>query len=87
MNLRTCRSEENTNTRTHARSLHVVKMESKCPRSQGKLDLLWHSNEFWEVGGEGEGLKNDKGPKTNGAARIPVAKQDVANLSFLAVVA
>lgn len=26
-------------------------------------------------------------PKTNGAARIPVAKQDVVNLSFLAVVA
>lgn len=38
-------------------------------------------------GGVVEGLKNDKGPKTNGAARIPVAKQDVVNLSFLAVVA
>lgn len=58
MNVRTCRSEENTNTRTQARSLHVVKMESKCPRSQGKLDLLWHSNEFWEMGGgSGGGFK------------------------------
>lgn len=74
-------------TQAHARSLDDVKMESKCPRLQGKLDLLWHSNEFWKVGGEGWWLKNDKGAKTNAAARIPAAKQDVASLSFLAVVA
>lgn len=59
-------------------------MESKCLRLPGKLDLLWHSVEFWEVGGGG-GLENDKGAKTNAAARIPAAKQDVASLSFLAV--
>lgn len=62
-----------------------VEMESKrVTESPGKLDLLWHCNEFWVAGGVQQRMTKEL--KTNSVTQIPLAKQDVANVSFLAVV-